>query len=109
MSNKNSSEELQSRREFFKKAAKAALPVVGAVVLSSLPVQNLGATPTSCDYSCSGSCSKGCTGGCEQYCKNDCSTQCQWGCKGTCSTTCYGGPSYQYNGEGSGHSGKPQY
>lgn len=29
MSNKKSSEELQSRREFFKKAAKAALPVVG--------------------------------------------------------------------------------
>lgn len=37
MNNKNSSEELQSRREFFKKAAKAALPVSGAVVSSSLP------------------------------------------------------------------------
>ena len=29
MEKKNSNEELQSRREFFKKAAKAALPVVG--------------------------------------------------------------------------------
>ena len=38
MEKKNSNEELQSRREFFKKAAKAALPVVGAVVLSSLPI-----------------------------------------------------------------------
>jgi len=38
MSKKKSNEELQNRREFFKKAAKAALPVVGAVVLSSLPI-----------------------------------------------------------------------
>ena len=32
MDTKNPNEELQSRREFFKKAAKAALPVVGAVI-----------------------------------------------------------------------------
>lgn len=32
--NKNN-EELQSRREFFKKAAKSALPILGAVVLAS--------------------------------------------------------------------------
>ena len=30
-------EELQSRREFFKKAAKGALPILGAVVLASAP------------------------------------------------------------------------
>lgn len=31
-------EELQSRREFFKKAAKGALPILGAVVLASAQV-----------------------------------------------------------------------
>lgn len=33
MEEKNKREEIQSRREFFKKAAKAALPVVGAILL----------------------------------------------------------------------------
>ena len=30
-------EELQSRREFFKKAAKGALPIIAAVALASAP------------------------------------------------------------------------
>ena len=30
-------EELQSRREFFKKAAKGALPILGAILLSGAP------------------------------------------------------------------------
>ena len=34
----NKKEDLQSRREFFKSAAKAAIPVIGAVVLLSLPL-----------------------------------------------------------------------
>lgn len=107
MSNKNSSEELQTRREFFKKAAKAALPVVGAVVLANLPISKSFAA-TDCDYSCTNSCSKSCQGGCEQYCKNDCSNQCQWGCKGGCSDSCYGGASMDHRGFGSGSSGSPR-
>ena len=35
---KNKNEELQSRREFFKKAAKGALPILGAIILASNPV-----------------------------------------------------------------------
>jgi hypothetical protein len=31
-------EELQSRRDFFKKAAQKALPILGAVVLASTPL-----------------------------------------------------------------------
>ena len=31
-------EELQSRREFFKKAAKGALPILGAMVLANAPL-----------------------------------------------------------------------
>lgn len=29
---------IQSRREFFKKAAKGALPILGAIVLSNTPL-----------------------------------------------------------------------
>ncbi len=91
MSNKKQNEELQSRREFFKKAAKAALPVVGAVVLSSIP--NVMHAATDCDYNCSGSCSRGCKGSCEEYCKDDCKNTCQWSCSGQCYNSCKGGAS----------------
>lgn len=30
-------DELQNRREFFKKAAKGALPILGAIVLANMP------------------------------------------------------------------------
>ena len=86
MEKKNSNEELQSRREFFKSAAKAALPVVGAVVLSSLPIVKSEAA-TGCDYGCFSSCSGSCLGDCKQGCKQGCYT----GCRNTCSGTCSGG------------------
>ena len=92
MSNKKQNEELQSRREFFKKAAKAALPVVGAVVMASLP-NVLQAAETGCDYKCSGSCSRGCQGSCQAYCKDDCKNTCQWSCSGQCYNSCKGGAS----------------
>ena len=92
MSNKKQNEELQSRREFFKKAAKAALPVVGAVVMASMP-NVLQAAETGCDYNCSGSCSRGCQGSCEAYCKDDCKNTCQWSCSGQCYNSCKGGAS----------------
>lgn len=82
MDTKNPNEELQSRREFFKKAAKAALPVVGAVVLSSIPVEKALASTsceTNCDYVCSrcgAGCSNSCVGGCTGSCKNSCMQYC---------------------------------
>ena len=30
-------DELQNRREFFKKAAKGALPILGAIVMANVP------------------------------------------------------------------------
>ena len=85
MSNKNSNEELQSRREFFKKAAKAALPVVGAVVLSSLPIVKseaaTGCWDGGCSYECDGSCNDSCYGSC----KGTCNASCKWGCGYGCS------------------------
>ncbi|MBR5823422.1 MAG: Cys-Xaa-Xaa-Xaa repeat radical SAM target protein [Paludibacteraceae bacterium] len=74
MEEKNKREEIQSRREFFKKAAKAALPVVGAAILSSVPFIDADAAT-----GCSG-CYTGCWGGCQGGCKGSC----QYSCKGSC-------------------------
>ncbi len=91
---KNKNEELQSRREFFKSAAKAALPVLGAVVLSSLPIQAQ-AVEMGCDYycynSCTNGCQSGCKGGCYSGCDNGCRQSCYTGCRNTCDGTCSGG------------------
>ena len=58
MENKKKNEELQSRRDFFKKAANSVLPIVGAVVLSGIPqIMKAEETPMGCRYGCSGSCS----------------------------------------------------
>ncbi len=87
MEKKNSNEELQSRREFFKKAAKAALPVVGAVVLSSLPIVKSEAT-TGCEAGCFTGCSNGCQSGCKGFCYQSCFGGCQNTCHGSCSGGC---------------------
>ncbi len=79
-------EELQSRREFFKKAAKGALPILGAVVLAGAP-GILNATenaPMGCRYGCSAVCSTSacqgtCSGGCRYTCDHGCKN---YGCKG---------------------------
>jgi len=76
-------DELQSRREFFKKAAKAALPVVGAVVLASLPIAKSEATNcwgAACTTNCEGSCKNGCQG---------CSDSCYGSCMGSCNARSY--------------------
>ncbi len=84
-SNKN--EELKSRRDFFKKAAKSALPILGAVVLASSPIVSKAAeVAMGCRYGCSGGCYGGCSG-CGAGCANECVT----GCKGTCLEACIRG------------------
>lgn len=94
MNKKNKQEEIQSRREFFKKAAKTALPVLGAVVLSSIPF-----TETKADYvnrftgectGCSGSCQRSCSGTCSGSCEGGCQGSCVQGCQGNCKGDCYG-------------------
>ena len=72
-------EELQSRREFFKKAAKATLPMIAAVALASAPgiVNATEAAPSGCTrYGCGL-----CTNSCEGCCKGGCYTTCSGGCK----------------------------
>lgn len=88
MKEENKNEELQSRRSFFKNAAKAALPILGAIALAHMPAiakasesngQNNGC------YGCEGACWS-CTGTCNNICKG-----CSGGCSGTCLSSCYGG------------------
>ncbi|MBQ9440307.1 MAG: Cys-Xaa-Xaa-Xaa repeat radical SAM target protein [Paludibacteraceae bacterium] len=88
MKKENKQEELQSRREFFKSAAKAALPVIGAVVLSALPIKAQ-ASEMGCDWGCTGNCYGGCDGmcgsnACMGSCQNDCYTTCRGTCRGMC-------------------------
>ena len=92
-------QELQSRRDFFKKAAKGVLPILGAVVLASSPLLSQAAekAPMGCDYSCYNSCSGACTssctgcgGGCGNTCYGTCKGDCDRNCFGTCYKTCSG-------------------
>ena len=80
-------EELQNRREFFKKAAKGALPILGAIVLASTPtiLSAKSSVPSAGCEGCTGLCT-GCTG------CTSCSGWCEGGCKGCtgCSANCYG-------------------
>lgn len=97
MEKKNHNEELQSRREFFKKAAKGALPILGAIVLAGNPLLSNAAEESpmgcngSCSYSCSNTCRGTCYGGCKGGCGGACSYSCQNTCKGTCQGRCSGG------------------
>lgn len=81
-------EELQSRREFFKKAAKGVLPILGAVVLGNMPlkVSASSSDSTGCT-TCYGGC-YGCTGSCAGRCTDAC-TNCSGTCQGTCRGMCY--------------------
>lgn len=78
MDNKKN-EELQSRREFFKSAAKAVLPVIGAVVLANLP--NVASAEPQYGWGCSSACKGSCSGKC---------TSCTGGCYGSCMGSCKG-------------------
>lgn len=94
MKEKDKNEELQSRRDFFKKAAKAALPIVAAVALSSMPVvaQSLNHEAnrtTDCYGACGYSCHGSCQGYCEGTCQGGCKDTCHGSCVGTCTTSCH--------------------
>lgn len=81
---KKEEKELQSRRDFFKKAAKTALPILGAIVLASSPVISKAAVSMSCETTCSGVC----RGNCHYTCRGTCRTSCEDRCDGTCEGTC---------------------
>lgn len=91
---------LQTRREFFKKAAKTVLPILGSIMLASAPtiVKAKESAPQWCRYGCAGfcagqcyaSCMGGCYGscvGCVGFCKVQC-IGCTGSCQGTCINSC---------------------
>lgn len=115
---KKKNAEVQSRRDFFKKAAKAALPILGIAVLGNISVIANAATSSTAAYcsGCKNDCTNGCAGGCHRSCATSCSLGCQGksshyykgdcdgcryncgGCSGYCSGTCSGscsGSSYK--------------
>lgn len=104
MKEKKQNEELQSRREFFKEAAKKALPVIGAIAIASSPVlahaTGIKEGPTGCyngycTNTCSGRCTDHCTGtcygSCQGTCELRCANDCTGGCKNSCWQSCSGG------------------
>lgn len=78
-------EELQSRREFFKRAAKGALPILGAIVLAGTPI--LAQATESSPLGCNGYCAQHCSAGCASTCSGRCEGTCK-GCTGTCENAC---------------------
>lgn len=88
---KEGKKEIQSRREFFKKAAKGALPILGAVILASSPIISKAteSEPMGCYYGCQNSCSGTCSGGC-MGCKGSCIGGCESLCGGNCQMSCSG-------------------
>ncbi|MCQ2304027.1 MAG: Cys-Xaa-Xaa-Xaa repeat radical SAM target protein [Bacteroidales bacterium] len=87
MEKENKKEEIQSRREFFKNAAKKGLPIVAAAMLASTPLHNVQAATSCTDDGCMTTCTTGCLNTCLGTCKGNCYST----CKGTCSNTCSGG------------------
>lgn len=91
MDNKKN-EELQSRREFFKKAAKGILPVLGAIALSNIPLHALAKETedpeTYCDWGCTNACSGSCGRACSYGCSGSCAGTCSGSCKGSCDRSC---------------------
>ena len=86
MKKSEKNEELQSRREFFKSAAKGALPilafsVLGPSILTSCEKEKKTTDSGGCGKSsCRGECDSSCSGSCDE----DCTDVCAYGCSGTC-------------------------
>lgn len=87
---KKKNTEVQSRRDFFKKAAKATLPIFGVAVLFNFPLHKAMASTecTACEGGCQGSCSGTCSGNCRGECNTSCQGTCSDSCKGDCSNVC---------------------
>lgn len=95
MKNNKNNAELQSRREFFKNAAKSALPIFGVIALANMPaVSSVANSSNISGCACANNCQSGCEGGCADHCSKSCSesctSACKGGCKGGCGTFCKG-------------------
>ena len=81
MKEEDKNKNLRSRREFFKKAAKGVLPLLGVAALISAPkVAKAAETPQYCQWDCTFTC----RGGCSSLCGGNCSGSCRGGCYASC-------------------------
>ncbi len=80
MKKNEKNEELQSRREFFKKAAKSALPILGLAIMATNPIVAKATSVSGCRIDA-------CTATCSGTCKGACSG-CSHGCSGSCMSGC---------------------
>ena len=83
--------DIHSRREFFKQTAKGLLPIIGGILMLSVPSIAHAERPSSdckrgCQYGCYNTCYGSCRGGCT-CCKGGCSNSCT-GCDGSCYLSC---------------------
>ena len=99
MEKQSKKDEIQSRREFFKNAAKKGLPIMAAAILASTPLISKAAETTmgcndscynGCSVNCTGTCKGWCDGGCKGSCTGTCNTSCKNGCYNTCKESCKG-------------------
>ena len=93
MNKKKQKKELQTRREFFKDAAKSALPMIAGILLTVMPqVTNAKKTVMGCEIGCYTGCSRGCKErcqGCQGGCNTHCAVSCDRKCNAICSDNCY--------------------
>ena len=92
MKKNEKNEELQSRREFLKKAAKGALPILGLAIMANVPMISNAAESEYCTCAgdCKGACSRGCSTTCYNQCYASCKNGCQYSCRSTCDSSCNG-------------------
>ena len=76
-----------NRRAFFKCCAKAALPIIGGILLSRTEAVAKALKTADCNYSCSSSCRNTCRTSCMSSCRTSCSNACT-GCGSSCQRSC---------------------
>ena len=93
MEKQKEKDEIQSRREFFKNAARKGLPLLAAIALTSLPIisqAHESKIELGCNEGCYGSCYGGCYYTCKNSCDSTCKGTCELSCEGSCKDTCKG-------------------
>ena len=86
---RNENEELQSRRNFFKKLAKGVLPILGGIALSNFSIEGKATNQLSSNESEESEVEMGCDWGCTGGCRASCGRACSYSCSGSCSGYTY--------------------
>lgn len=89
MEKKNHNEELQSRREFFKKAAKGTLPILGILAFGPGIFSSCEKDDDGDGGGNDGGGGSGCSN-CNGTCRSGCNATCRYKCSGGCKTGCLG-------------------